>query len=69
MTIKELYEEARKSPTPGLVFIREVMTVTQKTEITVRRWISGEVVPDALTRSVLARHFNTTPEELFPTRP
>lgn len=69
MTLKELYEEARKSPTPGLVFIREVMTVTQKTEITVRRWISGEVVPDALTRSVLARHFNTTPEELFPTRP
>ncbi len=66
MTLKEMYDEARKSPTPGLAFIREVMTVTQKTEITVRRWISGEVVPDALTRSVLAQHFNCKSEDLFP---
>lgn len=66
MTLKELYEQARKEPTPGVAFIQEVAQVTQKSKVTVRRWISGEVVPDALTRSVLARHFNTTHEELFP---
>ena len=68
MTLKELYEEARKNPTPGVAFIREVMDVAQKTEITVRRWISGEVVPDALTRRVLADHFKCQPEDLFPNK-
>ena len=67
MTLREMYDKARRRPTPGLAFIQEVMAVTKKTEITVRRWISGEVVPDTLTKEVLARHFNTTPEELFPT--
>lgn len=66
MTLKELYNNARKEPTPGVAFIQEVMAVTQKTEITVRRWLSGEVIPDALTRSVLASHFHTTAKELFP---
>lgn len=66
MTLKELYNKARKGPTPGVVFITEVMEVTKKSEITVRRWISGEVVPDALTRSVLAKHFKCAPEDLFP---
>lgn len=67
MTLKELYDKARKNPTPGLVFIAEVAEVTKKSEITVRRWISGEVIPDALTRSVLASHFKCKPQELFPT--
>ncbi len=66
MTLKERYDEASKKPTPRVAFVQEVMAVTQKTEITVRRWISGEVVPDALTRSVLAKHFNCKPEDLFP---
>lgn len=66
MTLKQLYDSARRQPTPAVAFIQEVMDVTQKTEITVRRWLSGEVVPDALTRSVLARHFNCEPDELFP---
>lgn len=68
MTLKELYEQARKEPTPGVAFIQEVMKVTKKSEITVRRWISGEVIPDALTRTVLAQHFNCKPEDIFPTK-
>ena len=46
MTLREMYDEARKEPTPAVAFIQEVMAVTQKTEVTVRRWLSGEVVPD-----------------------
>lgn len=68
MTLKDLYNRARKSPTPGVAFIAEVAEVTKKSEITVRRWISGEVVPDALTQSVLAKHFKCHPEDIFPDR-
>lgn len=65
MTLKEMYDKAKEAPTPRMAFIQEVMAVTHKTEITVRRWLAGEVVPDALTCAVLADHFGCTPEELF----
>ncbi|MCH5234512.1 MAG: hypothetical protein J1E16_04400 [Muribaculaceae bacterium] len=71
MTLKELYYEARKNTkpmTPGRAFINEVAQVTKKSDLAVRRWLSNESpsVPDRLTQEVLAKHFNTTPEELFP---
>lgn len=72
MTLKELYENARrkpKPPTPAVAFVREMAQVTKKSEIAVRRWLgegSNACVPDALTQQVLADHFGTTPEELFP---
>lgn len=75
MTLKELYnrENAKRRqlpPTPGQTFITEIARITKKSEIAVRRWLSDSktsCVPDALTQTVLAEHFNTTPEELFPT--
>ncbi len=69
MTLKEIYAKAKNQPkpeTPANAFVREVATVTKKSEIAVRRWLSGESQPDALTQEVLARHFNTTPDTLFP---
>lgn len=74
MTLKEMYKEASKKkrqlpPTPGQAFIDEVAAVAKKSEIAVRRWFmngKNAAVPDALTQDVLAKHFNTTPEELFP---
>lgn len=69
MTLKELYASAKLQPkpeTPAVSFVKEVASVTKKSEIAVRRWISGEVIPDALTRSVLAKHFNCNPDDLFP---
>lgn len=76
MTLKEMYLEASKRkrqlpPTPGQAFIDEVAAVAKKSEIAVRRWfINGKTasIPDALTQEVLAKHFNSTPEELFPTK-
>lgn len=76
MTLKEMYavENAKRRqlpPTPGQAFIAKIAQITKKSEIAVRRWLgNGETssVPDALTQSVLAEHFNTTPEELFPTK-
>lgn len=69
MTLKEIYAQTKEKPTPATSFIREIAEVTKKSEIAVRRWLSdsdSSTVPDALTQEVLARHFNTTPENLFP---
>lgn len=74
MTLRQLYLQAKQAPkpeAPGTAFIRELADVTKKSEIAVRRWLSDSetsVVPDALTQSVLAEHFNTTPDALFPER-
>lgn len=71
MTFRELYAEAKKRPipmTPANAFVREMAKITKKSDMAVRRWLSKEapVIPDALTQEVLAKHFNTTAEELFP---
>ena len=71
MTLKELYQKAKRQPspmTPANAFVKEVADVTKKSEVAVRRWLSTEnpVMPDALTQEVLAKHFKTSPEELFP---
>lgn len=66
MTLKELYLKRKEQPVPGIAFIREVAALTKKNEASVYRWIGGTVVPDKLTQQVLADHFGTTPEELFP---
>ena len=74
MTLKELYARAKKQgreTSPAAAFVREVAEVTKKSEIAVRRWLSNSISgcePDALTQEVLARHFGTTADELFPSK-
>lgn len=71
MTLAERYQEAKNKErplTPAVAFIREVAGVTKKSDIAVRRWISGEVIPDTLTQEVLATHFKCQPGELFPNK-
>lgn len=68
MTLRERYEEVKNLPRPSVAMVRELCEVTKKTEAAVRRWINGEVLPDALTQEVLARHFKTSPSELFPNK-
>lgn len=69
MTLLELYQNAKNQArpvAPATAFVREVAAVTKKSELAVRRWLSGESEPDALTKCVLAKHFGTSPEALFP---
>lgn len=68
MTLKELYQQ-QKASDPGQKFVHDLMDLTKKSEPAVRRWLTqgpSSCAPDALTQEVLAKHFNTTPEELFP---
>lgn len=72
MTLKEIYAQVKKEPkpdTPTTAFVKELARVTKRSEMAVRRWLGdgdSSCSPDALTQEVLAKHFNTTPEELFP---
>ena len=73
MTLKEIYDNVKSTPvkrvlppTPSQAFITELAELTKKSELAVRRWISGQTTPDALTQEVLAKHLDTTPEKLFP---
>lgn len=69
MTLLELYQQAKQQHrpvAPATAFIREVACVTKKSELAVRRWLSGETEPDQLTKAVLADHFGTSPDILFP---
>ncbi|HAB41852.1 MAG TPA: hypothetical protein DCE24_08355 [Porphyromonadaceae bacterium] len=67
MTLKELYLRQKNKTAPGLAFIREVAMVTKKSEVTVRKWLGGDAVPDGLTQKTLADYFGFSPEDLFPT--
>ena len=69
MTLKELYQKEKEKQEACQVFVKDLMEVTKKSEPAVRRWLTNgpsSCAPDALTQEVLAKHFNTTPEELFP---
>ena len=69
MTLVELYQQAKKQErpiAPATAFVRKVAEITKKSEVAVRRWLSGETEPDSLTQEVLAQHFGTTPDKLFP---
>lgn len=65
-TLKELYEEAKRLPSPAQTFVTELAELTCSKEMTVRLWLYGKQRPDALTQRVLAEHFKTSAEALFP---
>lgn len=65
MTFVALYREAKNRPTPAQEFIEKVAALTKKTPQTVRQWIYGQQIPDELTQSIIANHFNVPLATLF----
>lgn len=65
-TFIELYNESKSKPTPAQEFVSEVARITHRSEMTVRMWLSGKQIPDALVLSVIADHFNVDMAGLFP---
>jgi hypothetical protein len=68
-TFREIYEGYAKRPplpTPRKEFVRRMADVTKKSEATVKMWVIGRQVPDALTQEVLAKELNVPAEVLFP---
>lgn len=66
ITFIDLYHKEGKKPTPRQAFIETVARVTKKSPITIKNWINGRQVPDALTVDVIAKHFDCDPSALFP---
>jgi hypothetical protein len=65
-TFIELYNESKSKPTPAQEFVSEVARITHRSEMTVRMWLSGKQIPDALVQSVIADHFGVDMAGLFP---
>ena len=65
-TLKEIYEEQKKLPTPANAFIFKLCEVTHRSEMTVRSWLTGKYRPDINTQIVLAHHLKTSVESFFP---
>ena len=67
-TFTELYNESKSKPTPAQEFVSEVAKITHRSEFTVKMWLCGNQVPDALVKSVIAEHFGVEAAGLFPER-
>lgn len=65
-TFKQLYEEQKQKPTAAQVFVSEVASLTKRSEVTVRMWLSGQQVPDELAQSIIAERYHVNIENLFP---
>ena len=65
-TFFDLYNEQKSKPTPAQEFISEVARITKRTTTTVRMWLSGQQIPDALAQSIIAEHFGVSVTSLFP---
>lgn len=61
MTFKDIYNTQTKEN-----FVQRVAKLTKKSPQTVKMWLHAGRVPDALTRSTLAKEFGVSEDELFP---
>jgi transcriptional regulator with XRE-family HTH domain len=66
MALKEYYEKIGERSTPKKEFRETIARECGVTEMTVFRWLSGEVLPDKLKREKIAEISGLTVEELFP---
>jgi hypothetical protein len=66
MTFFEIYNEKKNQPTPAQRWVTEVAMLTDRSEQTVRMWLSGVQIPDCNVVKVLAQHFKCKASDLFP---
>lgn len=64
----DLYEEEKSKPTAAQVFIKNIATLTHRSELTVRMWLAGQQTPDELVQSIIAKEYGVSPATLFPKR-
>lgn len=64
MTFRDYGESLKNEKTD---FVKEISELVMANEQTVYRWLTGEFMPSKIRREAIAKHLNTTPEELWPT--
>lgn len=67
MALKDYYNSlADRTIPPKKEFREKIASACGVTEMTVFRWLSGEVVPDKLKREKIAEIANIPVQQLFP---
>lgn len=66
MTFKDLYLQEKEKPTPAQTFIEDIAELTKRSTNTIRMWIQGKQIPDALAQSLIAEKYNLDVSSLFP---
>lgn len=65
MTFTEYYQSLKYQPTPAAIFIKEIAALCERAEITVRKWLAGDAMPEPDLQERIAAHLNIPVEELF----
>lgn len=66
MTLKEYYQSLAERSTPRKELRNKIVAECGIKELTVYRYLSGEIVPDKLKRERIAQITGIPEEELFP---
>ncbi|MCL6101010.1 MAG: helix-turn-helix domain-containing protein [Bacteroidetes bacterium] len=66
MNLKEFYTELQNQPTPQKEFREKIANKCGVTEMTVYRWLSGEIIPEKLKREKIAEITGLSVDDLFP---
>lgn len=66
ISLSDLYKEKMAQPTPARQLINELMAATDRSEITVRMWISGKFKPEPIIQKIIANTLGVDPDGLFP---
>lgn len=65
MNLKEFYSDLQNQPTPQKEFRDKIASACGVTEMTVYRWLSGEIIPEKLKREKIAELTGLPVDELF----
>ncbi len=66
ISLTKLYKEKLSEPSPAKQLIKEIAKLTERSQLTVRLWLSGKHKPEPLIQRIIAEHFNIDVEYLFP---
>ena len=69
VTLSEYYKQLRDAPAPQRDFREKIARACGVSDMTVYRWLSGEIVPEKLKREKIAEITGLTVDELFPNLP
>lgn len=63
--LAEIYYSLKEKPSPAYEFIAGLASATHRSENSVRKWISGEIIPDINTQLIIADYLKMDVRTLF----
>lgn len=66
MTFFEYYQSLKNQPSPAAEFVRDIASLCQRKEITVRKWLAGDANPDPHLQKKIADFIGIPVKKLFP---